>query len=194
MKPASVSLKEPQVAAPPAQAPAVLVGHEPAVDRLVELTANAAEIEDEIKRLRVELDRAVDELRILNEQDTGHACKSIQARGSETNAKYCFADRYKVLDVASGTALEKLLGKKFKALFVEHQLIDLKDGAGRRLLELLEQLGRADEFLEVERCFKPVDEFREARALQRAAMSKSQNQTLDRVVTQIAARPSASFK
>jgi hypothetical protein len=173
----------------------VLVGHEGVVDRLADLMAQKAEIEAEIGELRERLDVAANVLRIQIEQQTGHACKSMQARGSLVSGKYIFADRYMALYPDIVPQIEGMIGDAvFARLFVHDEIVALKKAAAHQLLELLRQQGVADQYLAVDPCVRPVDEFREARARVRRELTATQNDQLDAVVRQIAERPRFSLK
>jgi hypothetical protein len=128
--------------------------------------------------------------------------KTVQVRGSLVNLKCSFTDSYSPIDVVTEPALRKMLGVHYDQLFEMVEKVEVKNPelllksiqsyAGTKTPLDVVQLEAT--FFKKTKFIKPVPNFREKRFRLRSYLSTEQNAALDSVISQIAARPSFSFK
>ena len=182
----------------------VLDGQEVAVDTINRALVEKAVAQDVINTYRDLLDAVVEAWWSKLSQFS----KTVQVRGISANATYTFTDSYEKMSLGVEPKLRMLLGnlnydrlfEKRRAIVVEDEvaLLDLVDSA------LLEAGGKSPsiDFMpsDVKRIFSvvtyiaPRENFRERHHVVREDLTAAQNEALDAVVRQIAARPTLSFK
>ena len=120
----------------------------------------------------------------------GTFTKKVVVLGTDKNASFGFGNSFSAMDVGCRHALEKLLGPHFNTLFTEKQIVKVRAGALERLQKAIETAGlNPDDFFETDRSIVPVPEFRKARFELRSQLDRDQNEAVDSVIDQLAARP-----
>jgi len=161
------------------------------VDVLGQLKSILDTAEAEYLKARGPLDLIATKDRVAAEKD-GRFAKQVHVKGSELDARYTFRDSYAPIDISARPALQGLLGPLYGTLFTEGESVRIKPEA---MAALLQHLGaRAAEFLAVETVIKPVDDFRKVRFEARDQLSGPQNNELDKVIKQVAAKPALTLK
>lgn len=172
----------------------VISGYESDIDELVRLHGEIEQAERRIAAIRVKLDAVADAAHCEIEARTGRQCKQVQIKGNSVNGRYTFANRYHVIDRGCIPDLRKMLGGHFDALFRTTEDVALKRDAASRLLVLMREQGKADEYFSVDPRVAPIDDFRAIRASLRGSLSKEANEALDNFVREMANKPSFSLK
>lgn len=175
--------------------PLILTGFEKQVDLAYKKNIEVKEAEKAVEMLRVGedgLDKRATDFRAKHEAD-GHFTKTVLVKGSEANASYSFKDSYSKIDVSVEEDLKKLLGGEYGNLFTRRKDVSIKKGSLDKIIELAKQHGFTD-LLEEDEYLLPVDEFREVRADKRAVFTTEQNDAIDKVVVQVASKPTLTFK
>lgn len=188
----SVPTSAPKVIKSKKPAPVVLTGHEKLVDVLAEKKSEIEAAEGVIDHSRKDLDPLVTNFRASREND-GEFTKSVQVKGSQVNAVYSFKESFKKINTSVEDELKRLLGQHYAELFDRKRAISIKEGSMEKLLLLAQKHGFVD-LLEEDEYLIPADDFRRKRYEKRSVLTQDQNKILDDVVTQVANKPSLSFK
>lgn len=171
--------------------PTAIVGAESTVDDLVRAHAAKSAAEDRISAARAILDPlAVAERADLESRAV--VTKQVTIKGTGTDARYTFPDAYKPLPVGLAADLAGTIGDTFGALFRREIVATLRPGVIDALAEILGP--RAHEFIDATPVIVAVEDFGEARALARRALSDAQNAALDHVVGLISQSPRCTVK
>lgn len=178
--------------------PLVMIGFEKQVDLAYQKnieTKEAAKVIDLVRNgfaADKGLDATATDFRAQHEAD-GHYTKTVLVKGTTVNACYTYKDSYSKIDVSVEGDLKKLLGTEYGNLFKREKSVGIKSGALEKIIELAKQHGFTD-LLEEDEFLLPVDGFRETRADKRSAFTTEQNAAIDKVVVQVASKPTLTFK
>jgi hypothetical protein len=172
----------------------VLAGHEEQADEFAKAKEKSVSALKAMEEARKVLE-PVAKTEQLKAEKGGKFTKRVTVQGTEKRLTFAFSNNFSALDVGCRAPLEDAVGPKFRDLFEDQETVTVRDGAVEKLRNAVAKAGlNPDDFFEVKRVIKPVADFRKNRFEARSEMDDAQNEALDEVIDQLAAKPSLSVR
>jgi hypothetical protein len=174
---------------------AELLGHEEAVDRIIEIRREVESLETEEKLLRPPVEAAAKNERAVLEGQTGRTIKSVVVQGTHQPVRFTWRNAYRPTDTAHESALRACLGVHFDSLFDIRTKVKPREITPAIIAELRAALGdRFGAIFEATPEIVAREELLEKRTVLRGTLNANQNAALDQILDQIQASPALVTK
>ena len=171
-----------------------LSGHEKTVSALAKAKVAAAKAKQRMEKARAVLE-PVAKAKQRDAEIGGQFTRAVTFNGLEERATFSFTNAFASLDPGCRMPLTDAIGPKFDELFETVDTVGVRTGAIEQLRNAVIKSGQDPaDYFETKRVLRPVDDFRKCRFDARASLTDAQNDALDEVVDQLAAKPSMSVK
>lgn len=170
----------------------VLTGHTEQADAFTKAKVAVEDAKAQLTAARAVLEPMAKSSQ-ANSEKLGSFTKKVRFEGSAKNVTFTFKNTFTPMEIGCRSDVQDAVGPKFHVLFQEAETVTVREGAVDKLRAAVAKAGLDPaDFFETKRVIKPVENFRRLRFDARSEMSDDENEALDEIVEQLAAKPTVT--